>query len=77
LNIDVHPPLRIISVREAATRLNIGRSTLYSWLDRQSSHFKPDLPKPIRMGFSVGFIEHEIDDYIRGLMQARGGVAGQ
>jgi len=77
LNVDIHPPLRIIPVRETATRLNVGRSTLYSWLDRRSRHFKPDLPQPIRMGSSVGFIEHEIDDYIRGLMQARGGVAGR
>ena len=77
MSIDTLPTLRIIPVRETAARLNIGRSTLYAWLDKQSRHFKPDLPQPIRMGSSVGFIEHEIDDYIRGLMQARGGVAGR
>lgn len=60
-----------------ATKLNAGRSTLYSWLDFKSPNYKPGLPKPVHLGKSTGFIEHEIDEYIRGLMQARGGVAGQ
>jgi prophage regulatory protein len=69
--------LRLISVRETAKRLNIGRSTLYVYLDKDSSLFKPDLPRPVRIGSMVSFIEHEIDCYIRGLMQARGGGVGQ
>lgn len=68
--------LRIISVREAASRLNIGRSTLYDWLDEASPNYKPGLPKPVHLGKSTGLIEHEIDDFIRGLMQARGGDVG-
>lgn len=72
---DINSPLRIIPVRVTAARLNAGRSTLYTWIDETSPYFKPDLPKPVRLGSSVGFIEHEIDDYIRGLMQDRGGVA--
>jgi prophage regulatory protein len=68
--------LRIDSVRETASRLNIGRSTLYDWLDEKSPNYKPALPKPIHLGKNTGFIEHEIDDFIRGLMQARGGGVG-
>lgn len=68
--------LRIISVRETASRLNAGRSTLYDWLDEESPNYKPGLPKPVHLGKSTGFIEHEIDDFIRGLMQARGGDVG-
>jgi len=69
-------PLRIISVREAAHRLNIGRSTLYAWLDEKSPSYKPGLPKPVHLGRSTGFIEHEIDEFIRCLMQVRGGDVG-
>lgn len=73
------PPsaLRIIPFKEAANRLNCGRSTLYRDLNERSRHYKPELPKPIRMGSRVGFIEDEINDYIRGLMRARGGAVGQ
>lgn len=68
--------LQIASVRETAARLNIGRSTLYDWLDEKSPNHKPGLPKPVHIGKSTGFIEHEIDDFIRCLMQARGGAVG-
>lgn len=64
-------------MKATATKLNAGRSTLYTWLDTKSPNYKPSLPRPVRLGRSVGFIEHEIDDYILGLMQARGGVVGQ
>ncbi|MGV7196354.1 helix-turn-helix transcriptional regulator [Xanthomonas axonopodis] len=74
---DTNQPLRIIPVRVTAARLNAGRSTLYAWIDEKSPYYKPDLPKLVRMGSSVGFIECEVDDYIRSLMQARGGVAKQ
>jgi prophage regulatory protein len=76
LNTDTSSALRIIPVRETAARLNIGRSTLYAWLDVKSPSFKPDLPKPVHLGKSTGFIEHEIDNFIRGLMLARGGDIG-
>lgn len=69
--------MRILSVNETADRLNIGRSTLYSWLSRRSPHFKPGLPQPIHIGCSTGFVEHEIDEYILGLMRARGGASEQ
>jgi len=68
--------LQIISVLETASRLNTARSTLYDWLDEKSPRYKPGLPKPVHLGKSTGFIEHEIDDLIRGLMLARGGDVG-
>jgi prophage regulatory protein len=74
---DSPTPLRIISTRETAKRLGRGVSTLYLYLDKTSQYYKPDLPQPVHQGSSVGFIEHEIDDYIRGLMQARGGDVGR
>jgi prophage regulatory protein len=68
--------LRIIPFREAAARVNAGRSTLYTWIDAKSPSHKPDFPKPVHLGRSTGFIEHEIDDYIRSLMLERGGDVG-
>ena len=63
--------LRLISLSEAAKRLNRGVSTLYLYLDPDSRYYKPDLPRPVRQGSSVGFLEHEIDEYILTLMEAR------
>lgn len=74
---ETSPPLRIDSLRKTAKRLDVGVSTLYGYLDKNSRYYKPDLPQPVHQGSSVGFIEHEIDDYIRGLMQARGGDVGR
>jgi prophage regulatory protein len=68
--------LKLISVRETAKRLSIGRSTLYQYLNKKSPKFNSDLPQPVRVGSIVGFVEHELDRYIRGLMQARGGGVG-
>lgn len=77
MQIETSTAFRIISLPEAAKRLNRGRSTLYASLDKNSPYYNPDLPQPVRQGSSVGFVEHEIDDYIRGLMQARGGDVGR
>jgi prophage regulatory protein len=77
MKLETPPALRILSFFETAKRLNRGRSTLYAALDKKSRYYRPDLPQPVRYGSSVGFIEHEIDEYIRSLMVARGGVAGR
>lgn len=69
--------LQIIPLRETAKRLNLSRSTLYSYLDKKSPHYKPDLPQPVHQGSTVGFVEYEIDNYIRGLMLVRGGDVGR
>lgn len=74
---DISTVLRIIAVLEVARRLNIGRSTLYDYLNEKSPRYKPDLPQPVRLGATVGFLEHEIDEYILGLMRARGGDVGR
>ena len=71
--------LRILPVSETAHRLKIGRSTLYNWLNPKSKSYNALFPKPVRLGSSVGFIEHEIDQFILDLMSARegSGVSGR
>jgi prophage regulatory protein len=51
-------------------RLGIARSTLYACLDKRSAQFKPEFPKPIRLGVITGLVVHEIDEYLLGLMRA-------
>lgn len=58
---------RVLRRRTVEARMGIGRSTLYV-LEKD-----PRFPKSIRLGSSAGFMEHEIDAYLLGLMQARGG----
>ena len=52
-------------------RLGIARSTLYAYLDERSPSHIPEFPKPVRLGSTIAFIEHEIDAFVIGLMQAR------
>jgi prophage regulatory protein len=63
--------LRILRRREVQHRLGIARSTLYAYLDKKSPQYKPNFPRPIRMGVITGFIEQEIDDYVISLMMSR------
>ena len=69
--------MRVLPRREAENRLGISRSTLYAWNDETSPNHRPEVPKPVRQGGLSGFIEHELDAYIFGLIQARGGAPEQ
>jgi prophage regulatory protein len=64
-------PLRVIRRAEVQARLGIGRSTLYSYLNERSPNYLPTFPKPIRIGTTVGFIEHELDAFVTSRMKAR------
>lgn len=66
-----HPTLRILRIADLQERLGRGRSTIYAALDPGSPTFDPDLPQPVRWGKSIGFIEHEVDHYIKNLMEQR------
>lgn len=63
--------LRMLRRAEVQARLGIARSTLYAYLDERSSSHIPEFPKPVRLGSTISFIEHEIDAFVIGLMQAR------
>lgn len=67
-------PLNIIRRVEVQRRLGIARSTLYAYLDSKSAQYKPAFPRPVRLGATTGFVEHEINQYVLGLMQAREGL---
>jgi len=63
--------LRHLTVSEVQARLQIGRSTLYAFLDERSPRFKPDFPKPVHVGRSTRFLDHEVTSYMRHLMTVR------
>lgn len=71
--VTVRNGLCILSVKETARRLRRGRSTLYEQTNPESAKFNPRLPQPIHDGPLTGYIEHEVDEYIRALMDARPG----
>jgi prophage regulatory protein len=46
-------------------KTGISGSSIYNKLNPSSRYYDPTFPKPIRLGLaSVGWIEHEIDDWL-------------
>jgi len=64
--------LRVLRRVEVQNRLGIARSTIYAYLDQRSASYRPEFPKPVYQGTAMGFIEQEVDEYVLGLMRARG-----
>ncbi|HEL4845251.1 MULTISPECIES: AlpA family phage regulatory protein [Stenotrophomonas] len=64
-------PLRLLRRAEVQTRLGIARSTLYAYLNKRSPSYLPNFPQPIRFGSTVGFLEHEVDQFVMQLMAKR------
>lgn len=57
--------LKILRRKQVLARLNISNATFYDWLNPASPRHDRALPKQIRLGAnSVGWLEHEIDQYI-------------
>lgn len=65
--------VQMLSIRQVMTRLCIGRSTLYELLDCRSTRYQPSMPKPVRIGRSTRFYEHEINAFLLGLSEEREG----
>jgi prophage regulatory protein len=64
-------PLVILRGKQVDTRLGSSRSARYEKLDPRSPRHDPTFPKPIRLGkSSIGFLEHEIEAYVQGLVTA-------
>lgn len=65
--------LRILRLSEGFKRLGIEKTTAYARLKDPEKY--PDFPKPVDLDGIKGFLESEIDDYIRS-RAARRGTAG-
>jgi prophage regulatory protein len=73
-------PLKILRRREVEARIGLSRSTLYAKMKhnpKRPAEFDPDFPRPVRLGEkAVGWIEHEIDAWLRGRVQQSRAAGG-
>ena len=57
--------LRILRIKEVATKLAIGKSTIYDWINPKSPRYDPSFPKPIKLGGnSIGWVSTMIDECV-------------
>ena len=52
--------MRIIRLKELMQKISLGSSKIYDMLKTDK-----DFPKPIKLGRTVGWIEHEVDNWIQ------------
>ena len=57
--------LRILRIKEVATKLAISKSTIYDWINPKSPRYDPSFPKPIKLGGnSIGWFSTMIDEWL-------------
>ena len=68
----VPAPLTILRRRDLELRLKLSRSTIYDKINPDSPRYDASFPKPIRLGVgaAVGWIESEVDDWLRSQIKA-------
>jgi len=49
----------------------VSNSTFHNWTNPASKYFKPDFPRKVKVGSVVGYLESEIDNFIRSIADAR------
>ncbi len=56
----------ILRRRDLEKRLRLSRTTIYDKINPKSPRYDATFPKPIRLGngSAVGWIEHEVDEYL-------------
>ena len=60
------PPIRFVRLPEVMARTGLSRSTIHVWVAEGR------FPKPVPLGArSVGWIESELDEWMRGRIAAR------
>ncbi|CEG08338.1 putative transcriptional regulator [Afipia felis] len=64
--------LTILRRRDLEARLKLSRSTIYDKINPGSPRYDATFPKPIRLGngSAVGWIEGEVEIWLRGRIEA-------
>jgi prophage regulatory protein len=64
--------LTILRRRDLEARLKLSRSTIYDKINPGSPRYDASFPKPIRLGngSAVGWIEGEVESWLRGRIEA-------
>ena len=56
---------RILRIKAVATKLGIGKSTVYDWLDVKSPRYDASFPKPIKLSVkSIGWLSTAVDAWL-------------
>ena len=67
---------RLLRRKQVEQVLGISKSSIYARLDKNSPHYDPAMPRPIKIGAtSIAFIQSEIDAYIDHMIAASRGVS--
>ncbi len=68
----LHTALTILRRRDLEARLKLSRSTIYDKINPESPRYDEGFPRPIRLGngSAVGWIESEVEDWLRGRIEA-------
>jgi prophage regulatory protein len=69
----VQRALAILRLRQAKERFGLGRTSIYDRLNPKSPRYDPSFPKPITLGVSArarGFLEHEVEEWLRQQVEA-------
>lgn len=62
---------KIIRIKDVCARLGgVSKSTFYNWTTPTSRYYKTGFPKKVRVGNVVGYLEHEVDAFIRKVADA-------
>lgn len=57
--------VKILRIPALVKKLGIGRSTIYDWIDPDSTRYDPTFPLRIKIGVkAVGWLESEVDEWI-------------
>ncbi|MEH3096926.1 AlpA family phage regulatory protein [Klebsiella aerogenes] len=57
--------VRILRLTDVVSKMGISRSTIYDWLNPNSSRYDASFPKQRRLGKqSIGWLEAELDEWL-------------
>lgn len=57
--------LRVLRIKEVASKLSIGVSTIYDWINPKSPRYDDTFPVPIKLSkTSIGWLSTEVDEWL-------------
>lgn len=73
---EIQPSIFMLRRQGVEARVGLSRSTIYDKINPKSKRYDPTFPKPINLGgFAVGWLAHEIDDWLKRQIEASRGKA--
>lgn len=68
-----HVNYQIVRMPRLCKRLDVGKTTVYDWLNPKSPRHDPTFPVPIKLsvGGAIGWIESEVDAWLASRVRAK------